>query len=82
MVLTEGKGSSYIDSICMLLPVLFVACRSRAASIFALLLAKMTTITVDKAVMLTIKAVVREPMDAMYTLLVSVEKRMPVFVLI
>ena len=81
MVLTEGKVSSYIDPICVLLPALFVACRSRAALIFASLLTKMTTITVDKAVMLTIKAVARESMDAMYALLVSVEKRMPVFVL-
>ena len=81
MALAEGKGSSYIDSICVLVPVVFIACRSRAALIFALLLAKMITITINNATMLTINAVAREPVDAMYVELVSVGWKMPVVML-
>ena len=72
MTLTDSRGSSYIDSICVLVPVMFVACRPRVALIFALLLATMKTITVSKATMLIIKAVARELLDTMYTVLVSV----------
>ena len=81
MTLTEGKGpvtSSYIDSMCVLLPAVFDSCRSRAALIFALLL-KMMTITVMKTTMLTIKTVTKELMDTIHTVLISVE--MSVFIL-
>ena len=43
MALTEGIGSSYIDSICVLLTALFEGCRSIAALIFVLLLINMIT---------------------------------------
>ena len=72
MALTEGKGTSYIDSICVLLPALFVACRSRAALLFALLRIKMTIIAINKATMLIIKAVAREVIEATYTVVVTV----------
>ena len=71
MALTEGVGSSYIDSICVLLTTLVVACRSRAALLFFLLLIKMMTITVSEAKMLTTKNVARELIEAMYAVLVS-----------
>ena len=71
MALTEGIGSSYIDSICVLLSTLFVACRSRAALIFILLLINMMTITVSKAEMLTIENGASELIDAMYAVLLS-----------
>ena len=77
MVLMEGIGSSYIDSICVLVLVVFVACRLRVALIFALFFVKMMSITVSKAAMLTIKAVARELMDAMNTVLML---RMCVFI--
>ena len=63
MALTDGKGFSYIDSIGTLLPAVVVACRSRAALIFALLHAKIT-ITVNKATMLTAENIARELIDA------------------
>ena len=69
MALTEGIGSSYIDSICVLLSALVVAWESRAALIFILLLIKMITITVSKAKMLTTENVARELIDAMYAVL-------------
>jgi hypothetical protein len=72
MALTEGMGTSYIDSICVLLSALFVACRSRAALIFVLLLINMITITISKAEMLTTENVVRELIDAMYAVLTCV----------
>ena len=71
MALTEGIGSSYIDSICVLLSALVVVCRSRAALIFVLLLINMITITVSEAKMLTTKNVARELIEAMYAVLVS-----------
>ena len=73
MALTEAVGSSYIDSICVLLTALFVGWESRAALIFILLLTKMITITISKAEMLTIENVVRELIEAMYAVLVSRE---------
>ena len=69
MALTEGTGSSYIDSICVLLSALFVAWESRAALIFILLLIKMITITVSKAKMLTIENVARELIEAIFAVL-------------
>ena len=72
MVLDKGVGSSYMDSMCVLLSVVFVACRSRAALIFALLLIKMITITVIKAAMLTTENVAREMIGAIYLVLLSV----------
>ena len=69
MALTEGIGSSYIDSICVLLIALFVGCRSRAALVFVLLLINMMTITINKAQMLTTKNVARELIVAMYAVL-------------
>ena len=72
MVLAEGIGSSYMDSMCVFLSAVFVACPSRTALIFALLLIKMITITVDKAMMLTNKAVAREMTGAVYAVVVSV----------
>ena len=71
MSLTEGVGFSYIDSICVLLTTLVVACRSRAALIFILLVVKMMTITVNEAKMLITKNVARELIEAMYAVLVS-----------
>ena len=71
MALTEGIGSSYIDSICVLLTTLVVACRSRATLIFSLLLVKMMTITVSEAKMLITKNIARELIEAMYAVLVS-----------
>ena len=70
MSLTEGVGSSYIDSICMLLSALFVAWESRAVLILILLLIKMITITITKAEMLTIENVAKELIDTMYAVLV------------
>ena len=63
--------SSYTDSMCVLLSLLFVSCRLRAALIFVLLLIKVTTITIMKTTMLTIKAVAREPLDIMHPILAS-----------
>ena len=71
MALTEGIGSSYIDSICVLLTTLVVACRSRTALIFSLLLVQIMTITVSEAKMLTTKNIARELIEAMYAVLVS-----------
>ena len=72
MALAEGKGSSYIGSICVLLPVMFVTCRSRTALSLALFLVNMIIITVMKTTILTIKTAARELMDAMYTVLAAV----------
>ena len=69
MTLTEGIGSSYIDSICVLLSALVVAWESRAALIFILLLINMITITISKAEMLIIENVARELIEAMYAVL-------------
>ena len=69
MALTEGIGSSYIDSICVLLIALFVAWESRAALIFILLLINMITITVSKAEMLTTESIAKELINAMYAVL-------------
>ena len=69
MALTEGVGSSYIDSIFVLLSALFVSCRSRAALVFVLLLINMITVTITKAEMLTIENVARELIEAMYAVL-------------
>ena len=71
MALTEDEESSYIDSMCVPLPALFVTCRSRAALLFALHSVKMIIITV-KATMLIIKAVAREVIEATYTVVVTV----------
>ena len=68
MVVDKGVGSSYMDSMCVLLSAVFVACRSRAALIFALLLIKIT-ITVDKTVMLMTENVAREMIGAIYLVL-------------
>lgn len=73
MALTEGKGpvtSSYIDSMCVLLSALLVI--SRAALIFALLLIKITVITVGKTIMLTNKAVAREIIIIVLVVLVGI----------
>ena len=73
MTLTEGEGpvtSSYIDSMCVLLSGLLAS--SRAALIFALLLIKITTITVVKTIMLTHKAVAREIIIIMLVVLVGI----------
>ena len=69
MALTEGVGSSYIDSIFVLLSALFISCRSRAALVFVLLLINMMTVTITKAEMLTIENVARELIEAMYAVL-------------
>ena len=83
MVLTGGKGpvtSSYIDSVCVtLLPALFDSCSSKAV-FFALFLFKIITITVMEITMLTTRAVARELIDTVYTLVISVG--MPVFTMI
>ena len=71
MALTEGIGSSYIDSICVLLTALFVAWESRAALIFILLLINTITITISKAEILTTKNVAKELIEAMYVVLLS-----------
>ena len=70
MALTEGIGSSYIDSICVLLSALFVAWESRAALILILFLIRMITITISKAEMLPIENVAKELIDTMYAVLV------------
>ena len=69
MALTEGIGSAYIDSICVLLTTLGVPWESRAAFIFILLLINMIPITISKAEMLTTENVARELIDAMYAVL-------------
>ena len=69
MTLTEGMGSSYIDSICVLLTALFVGWESRAALIFILLLINMMTITISKAEIVTTENVARELIEAMYAVL-------------
>ena len=71
MALTEGigLGCSYIDSICVLLTTLVVACRSRAALVFILFLINMMTITISKAEVLTIENVARELIETMYAVL-------------
>ena len=71
MALTEGIGSSYIDSICVLLTALVVPWESRAALIFILLLIEMITITISKAEMLTTENVAKELIDTIYAVLVS-----------
>ena len=72
MALTEGVGSSYIDSLSVLLSALvIVAWESRATLIFILLL--MITITISKAEMVTIENVARELIEAMHAVLVSLE---------
>ena len=75
MTLTEGNGlvmSSYIGSMCVLLPAVSVSCSSKAL-ILALLLFKIVTITIMETATLTIKAVARELklIDIVYTLLIS-----------
>ena len=72
MALTEGIGSSYIDSICVLLSAVLVAWESRAALIFILLLINMMTITISKAKMLMTENIARELIDAIYTVLTYV----------
>ncbi|MCG8625428.1 MAG: hypothetical protein MJE68_25955 [Proteobacteria bacterium] len=69
MALTEGIGCSYIDSTCVLLTALVVACRSRAALVFILFLINMMTITISKAEVLTIENVARELIETMYAVL-------------
>ena len=69
MVLDKGVGSSYMDSMCLLVSAVFVACTSRAALIFTLLLFKMITITVNKAAMLMTENVAREMIGAIYLVL-------------
>ena len=72
MALTEDEGSSYINSMCVPLSAMFVTCRSRAALLFALLHVKMIIITINKAMMLIIKAVAREGIEAVYTVVVTI----------
>ena len=69
---TEHEGfvtSSYIDSVCVVLPALFTGCTLKAAFNFlvlALLLIKIITITVMETTTLMIKVVARELIDVMY----------------
>ena len=76
--MSDGKGSSYIDSICVLL-LLAVSLNSGStpALAFALFLLKIIVITVVKTTTLTIKAVAKELMDIVYTVL---EIHVPVFI--
>ena len=72
MALTEGIGSSYIDSNCALLSALVVAWESRAALVFVLLLINiiiMISITISKTETLKIKNIARELIEAMYAVL-------------
>ena len=66
MALTEGIGSSYIDSICVLLTALFGDC----SSLITLLLCKMIPMAVVKTTALVISATTRELMVARYAVLV------------
>ena len=60
--------SSYIDSVCMLLPI---RCgNSEVSLIFALLLLRIIAITIEETAILTISAVARELVDITYTVLV------------
>ena len=59
--------SSYIGSLCLSPPAPF-----ETASIFALLLLMLIIITVVKTITLIIKAVAKELMDMMYTVLIAV----------
>ena len=81
---TEGKGpvtSLYIDSIllCAVLLTVFVNCGSKPALTFALFLLKIVAITVMKTTTLTVKAVAKELMDIVLTVLIFVEMHVPVF---
>ena len=67
IALTEGEGSSYMDSICVLLTALFGGCSSL---IFALLLCKMITMAVVRITTLAISATTRALMVARYAVLV------------
>ena len=58
--------SSYIGSLCLSPPALF-----KAASILALLLLMLIIITIVKTIALIIKAVAKELMDMMYTVLLA-----------
>ena len=59
--------SSYTGSscTCMVSSALFDSCE--AAFIFALLLLKIIRVTIMKTIILTIRAVAREPIDTVYT---------------
>ena len=60
--------SSYIDSVCVLLPI---RCgNSEVSLIFALLLLRIIAITIEEMAILTISAVARELVDIMHTVLV------------
>ena len=82
--MTEVKGpvtSSYIDSMCVLLPALLACCRSRAD--FVLCLFRMAAITIIEATTLIIKAVARELVDIMKAMIrFFVGRRVLVFTLI
>ena len=67
IALTEGKGSSYMASTCVLLASLCGGC---SFLIFALLLCKMITMAVVKTTTLVISATTRELMVARYAVLV------------
>ena len=72
MALTEGEGpvtSSYIGSMCMLLPPPISNCSSL---IFAFLFLKMITIVVMKTTTLVIKPTARELVAIMYAVFVHV----------
>ena len=60
-VMSSYTGSSYT---CMVSSALFDSCK--AALIFALLLPKIIAITIMKTIILTIRAVAREPIDIVY----------------
>ena len=64
---TEGEGSSYMASMCVLLVALFGGCSSL---IFALFLCKMITMAVVRITTLVISATTRELMVARYAVLV------------
>ena len=61
--------SSYIGCMCVFLPSLVVSCNFKAL-IFALFMIRITVSDTDAA-MPIIKAVAREPVDIIYSLLVS-----------
>ena len=70
MAVTEWGSvtSSYIDSVCVLLPV---GCdNSEVSLIFALLLLRIIAITIEETAILTISAIARELVDIMHTVLV------------
>ena len=60
--------SSYIDSVCVLLPI---GCdNSEVVLIFALLLLRIIAITIEETAILTISAVARELVDTMHAVFV------------